>query len=147
MQPRKNLCPAESLPCDSSWKDSPVHIARQTPQELVIVTRTRWVAAICAAGFLITLYLAITRQEPKNLFLSGFFPLFILVMDARKTFTFDAMQRIVRWSGRSLFKAESGEIPFDDITDIGTQETRAGNERPNGVPVYRLTIVTPRATI
>ena len=50
-------------------------------------------------------------------------------------------------AGADFFKAESGEIPFDDITDIGTQETRAGNERPNGVPVYRLTIVTPRATI
>ena len=93
-----------------------MHVARQTPQELAIVAGTRWVAAICAAGVLITVYLAITRQEPKNLFLSGFFLLFILVMDARKTFTFDAMQRIVRWSGRRLFKAESGEIPFDDIT-------------------------------
>jgi hypothetical protein len=42
-----------------------------------------------------------------------------------------------------VFKAESGDIPFDDITDIGTESTRAAR----GVPVYRLTIITPRATI
>ncbi|MCU1302433.1 MAG: hypothetical protein JWQ87_2717 [Candidatus Sulfotelmatobacter sp.] len=65
-------------------------------------------------------------------------------MDLRKTFTFDAMQRIVRWKGRTVLKAESGEIPFDDITDIGTESDRAGSRN---VPVYRLTVITPRATI
>jgi hypothetical protein len=65
-------------------------------------------------------------------------------MDLRKTFTFDATRRIVRWKGRTVLKAESGEIPFDEITDIGTEATTAGNRN---VPVYRLTIITPRATI
>jgi hypothetical protein len=53
------------------------------------------------------------------------------------------MQRVVHWKGRTVLKAESGEIPFDDITDIGTESKRAGNN----VPVFRLTIVTPGATI
>jgi hypothetical protein len=43
-----------------------------------------------------------------------------------------------------VFKAESGEIRFDEITDIGTEVNRAGNRE---VPVYRLTIITSQATI
>ena len=120
-----------------------MHIARHTPQELVIVSGSRWVSAICAAAALFTLYFVISRREPKDLFLTAFFLLFALIMDLRKTFTFDAVQRTVRWKGRKVFKAESGEIPFDDITSIGTESTRAARD----VPIYRLTIVTPRATI
>ena len=105
---------------------------------------SRWVSAICAAGALFTLYGAITRHEPKILFLAVFFLLFALIMDLRKTFTFDSMQRIVRWKGRTVLKAESGEIPFGDITDIGTESKRAGSR---DVPVYRLTVITPGATI
>jgi hypothetical protein len=121
-----------------------MHIARQTPQELVVVAGTRWLSVICAAASLFTLYFVITRHELKEpLFLAAFFLLFALIMDLRKTFTFDARQRMVRWNGRKVFKAESGEIPFDDITDIGTESARAAR----GVPVYRLTIITPRATI
>ena len=97
-----------------------MHIARHTPQELVVVAGSRWISAICAAAALFTLYFAITHREPRGLFLAAFFLLFALIMDLRKTFTFDAMQRTVRWSGRKVFKAESGEIPFGDITDIGT---------------------------
>ena len=121
-----------------------MRIARQTPQELVIVAGTRWVSAICVAPALITLYFVIVSQEPKGLFLAAFFLLFALIMDLRKTFTFDAMQRTVRWKGRKVFKAESGKIPFDDITDVGTETSSAGDR---GIPVYRLTIITARATI
>jgi hypothetical protein len=120
-----------------------MHIARQTPQELVVVAGTRWLSAICAAAALFTLCFVITRHEPKGLFLAAFFLLFALIMDLRTTFTFDAGQRMVRWNGRKVCKAESGEIPFDEISDIGTESTGAAR----GVPVYRLTIITPRATI
>ncbi len=121
-----------------------MHIARHTPQELVVVAGSRWVSAICAAAALFTLYSAIVRHEPQGLFLAAFFLLFALIMDLRKTFTFDARQRIVRWKSRKVLKAESGEISFDEITDIGTEARRAGNR---DVPIYRLTIITPRATI
>ncbi len=104
---------------------------------------TRWLSAICAAAALFSLYFVITRHQRMSLFLTGFLLLGALIMDLRKIFTFDAMQRIVRWKGRTLLKAESGEIPFDEITDIGTESTRAARD----VPVYRLTIITPRATI
>jgi hypothetical protein len=126
-----------------------MHIARQTPQELVVVAGTRWVSAICAAAALFTLYFVIARHESRGyLFLVAFFLLFALIMDLRRTFTFDATQRIVRWKGRKVFKAESGEIPFDDITDIGTEARRTSAPPGNReVPIYRLTIITPRATI
>ena len=55
-----------------------------------------------------------------------------LIMDLRKTFTFDATHRIVRLRGRTVLKAESGEISFDDITDIGTEDTRTGRDRGAG---------------
>ena len=121
-----------------------MHITRQTSRELVVVAGTRWVSAICAAAALFTLYAVIIRHEPKGLFLVAFFLLFALIMDLRKTFIFDATERVVRWHGRRVFKAESGEIPFDEITRIDTEAKRAGQR---DVPVYRLTIITPRATI
>lgn len=120
-----------------------MHIARQTPQELVVVSGTRWVSAICAAAALFSLYSVITRHAPMGLLLTGFLLLCALTMDLRKIFTFDAMRRTVHWKGRTILKAESGEIPFDEITDIGTESTRAARN----VPVYRLTIITPRATV
>jgi hypothetical protein len=121
-----------------------MHIARQAPQKLVVVAGTRWVAAICGACTLLTLYFVITRHELKGLFLAVFFLLFALIMDSRKTFKFDGMQRIVRWNGRAVLKGESGEIRFDDIIDIGTESRRASDR---GILIYRLTIVTSQATI
>ena len=57
-----------------------------------------------------------------------------LIMDLRKTFTFDATHHIVRWMGRTVLKAELGEIPFDHITDIGTEDTRRKGGRPSLSP-------------
>ena len=120
-----------------------MHIARQTPQEMVVVSGTRWVAAICAAGTLYSAYAVVLRHEWKGLIATAFLLLCSLVFDLRKTFTFDGMQRVVRWKGRTVLKAESGEIPFDEITDIGTQSRPGGKN----APVYRLTIVTPQGII
>jgi hypothetical protein len=125
-----------------------MHIARQTPQELVVVAGTRWISAICGAAALLTLYFAIARHERDGLFLVVLFLLFALIMDLYKTFTFDAMRRVVRWRGHKLFKVEAGEIPFDEITDIGIESTRASAPPGNtDTPIYRLTIITSRATI
>jgi hypothetical protein len=121
-----------------------MHIARQTPQELIVVASSRWVAAICAAAALATLYASIAGHQPSGFFLAGFLLLFAMIMDLRKTFIFDASMRMVRWNGRKVFKAESGVIPFSEITDIGTEASIAGQRN---IPIYRLTIVTRRATI
>jgi hypothetical protein len=116
-----------------------MHIARQTPQELVVVSGSRWVSVICAVAAIFTAYFPIVRNQPKGLFLSGFFLLFAMIMYLRKTFTFDAARRIVRWSGRKVLKTESGEIPFNQIVDIRPQATTSGE---HNTMVYRLTIVT-----
>ena len=121
-----------------------MHIARQTPERLVIVSGSRWLSAVCGVGVLYTLFLVFVRQAPRgNLYVTAFLLIVALVMDLRKTFIFDAMQRVVRWKGRTVLKAESGEIAFDDIRDIGTDCSVAARN----VPVYRLTIITPRGTI
>ena len=124
-----------------------MHIERQTTDELVVVSGSRWVSAICAVGALCTVYLVIVRDQPTFLFLTGFLLLFALIMDLRKTFTFDAMQRVVRWSGRKVFKAESGVIPFDEIDDIVTETGSASSRSGRDIPLYRLAIATPQATI
>jgi len=125
-----------------------MHVARHTTQELVIVAGTRWVSAICTAASLVTLYFVLTRNEPTGLILVAFFLLFAVIMYLRKTFKFDATRRIVRWHGFSAFKVESGNIPFDDITDIGTESRRASSRSGGSeVAIFRLTIITPRATI
>jgi hypothetical protein len=121
-----------------------MHIARQTPQELVVVARSRWVSALCAAAALFTLYFVIVRQKPQGYFVVVFLLFFAVIMNLSKTFTFDATHRVVRWKGWKAFKSESGEVPFDDISDIGTESRRAGNR---DVPAYRLTIVTPQGSV
>lgn len=120
-----------------------MHIARHTPQELVIVSGTRWLSALCGAAALGSLYFVIPRRDPIGYVVTGFLMLCALVMDLRKTFTFDAMQRVVRWKGRTVLKAEWGEIRFDDILDIGTESQPAARN----VPTYRLTIITAQNTI
>ncbi len=42
-----------------------MHIARQKPQEIVVVDSSRWISAICGAVAL-TLYFVITGHEPKG---------------------------------------------------------------------------------
>lgn len=121
-----------------------MHIVRQTPQELVVVSGSRWVSMICAAAAILTAYFAVVRNQPKGLFLSGFFLLFAVIMYLRKTFTFDSARRLVRWNGRKVFKAESGEIPFDQIIDIRAQATTSGTRN---VLVYRLAIIAAQETI
>jgi hypothetical protein len=121
-----------------------MHIARQTPQELVVVAGSRWVSAICVAAALFTLYFVVTRHKPQGYFVVGFLLLFAVIMDLHKTFTFDAVRRMVRWKGWKAFKPESGEIPFDEVIDIDTETRRAGNR---DVPAYRLTIKTPRGIV
>lgn len=109
----------------------------------MVVSGTRWLSALCGTAALGSLYFVIPRREPIGYAVTAFLMLFALIMDLRKTFTFDALQRVVRWKGRTVLKAESGEIRFDDILDIGTESQPAARN----VPSYRLTIITSQGTI
>lgn len=124
-----------------------MHIARQTPQELVVVDGTRWVSAICAAGALFAVYRTISQHYPKGLILAAVFAIFAMIFDLRKTFIFDSRQRVVRWKGRTILKAESGEIPFDQITNIDTETTTTSSRGGGTIMLYRLAINAAGTTI
>ena len=123
-----------------------MHIARQTPQELVVVDSSRWVSAICAAAALFAAYRTMSQHQPKGLIAVALLALFAMIFDLRKTFTFDAMQRVVRWKGRTILKAESGEIPFDDITNIDTETITTTNKSAD-ITLYRLAINAKGTTV
>lgn len=124
-----------------------MHIVRQTPQELVVVDSSRWVSAICAAGALFAAYRMISQHEPQGLIMAALLALFAMIFDLRKTFTFDAMQRVVRWRGRTILKAEKGEIPFDQITNIDTETTTTSSKGGGTITLYRLAINASGTTI
>lgn len=124
-----------------------MHIARQTPLELVVVDSSRWVSAICAAGALFAAYRTISHHYPKGLILAALFALFAMIFDLRKTFTFDSMQRVVRWKGRTILKGESGEIPFDQITNIDIETTTTSSRGGGTITLYRLAINASGTTV
>ena len=72
--------------------------------------------------------------------------IFSVIFDLRKVFAFDRVQRVVRWKGRTILKAESGEIPFDDITNIDTETTTTTNKSAT-ITLYRLAINASGTTI
>ena len=119
-----------------------MRIISQTPQELVVQDSSVWFSYICAASALVIIFFSIAENKINGLLTASFFLLCAIVADRRTTFTFDAMQRVVRWRGKKFLKVESGMILYDDITDIGTEasDTDSGTS-------YRLTIITREASI
>jgi hypothetical protein len=114
-----------------------VHITSQTPQELVVEDSSVWIAYVCAASAVIIFFFSIAHNKINTLLGASIFLLFAVIADRRMTFTFDAMQRVVRWRGEKHFKVESGTIQFDDITDIGTEAWDS-----DGGTCFRLSILT-----
>ena len=108
---------------------------------------SRWVSAICAALALFATYRVITQHYLKGLILVVVLALFAMIFDLRKTFTFDNMQRVVRWKGRTILKSESGEIPFDSITNIDTETTTTSSRGGGTIMLYRLAINASGSTI
>jgi hypothetical protein len=117
-------------------------IVRQTPQELVAVDSTVWISMVCGLAALPGIYVALRDGELKPLCVAGLFILFALVAFGRMTFVFDRAQRTVRWNGRKTLKNESGTIPFDEITDIGTEAISG-----DGGASYRLAILTRQGPV
>jgi hypothetical protein len=115
-----------------------MRIASQSPTELVVKDSTLWISALCGAAALATVYFSIAKHEPRSLLGGAFFLLFTIVFARHTVFTFDGMQRIVRWSGYKPFHSTSGSVSFDEIADI-TVETSSGG---NNVPTYRLSLKT-----
>lgn len=119
-----------------------MHIASQSPQELVVVDSGRWISGLCAGAGALVILLAIQKHEPKGFLGAAFFLLFAVLADRRTIFTFDGLQRSVRWSGHRFLKTESGTIPFADITGIAVEAMSAGNKGTS----YRLALLTTQGT-
>jgi hypothetical protein len=120
-----------------------MHIARQSPQELLVVDSSRWISLLSATAGVVTGFAALAKHQPKGFFGAGLFVLFAVLADAQTRFTFDAMRRVVHWTGRRFFRSESGTIAFDDIRDITVEASAAGSE---GSASYRLAILTDQGT-
>ncbi|HEY6489792.1 MAG: hypothetical protein WCC26_08725 [Terracidiphilus sp.] len=115
-----------------------MHIASQSPQELVVLDSSRWISGLCAGAGALVIILAAQKHEPKGFLGAAFFLLFAVLADRRTLFTFDALQRVVRWTGHRFLKAESGAIPFAHITGIAVEAMSAGD----GGTTYRLALLT-----
>src|ERR1700722_9232121 len=106
-----------------------MHIARHAPLELIVVSGSRWVSTICAVAALFYNSFVITRYAPKGYpLLTAFLLLFALIMDLRKTFTFNATQKIVSW-----LRANSAQKK-NDKNDKGDADTR---ETPHPISAMR----------
>jgi hypothetical protein len=121
-----------------------MRIAHQSPTELVVRDSSMWISAICAAAALTIIFFAITQNKPSGFLVAAFFLLFTIILARTSTFTFDGMQRMVRWRGYKPFQSASGMIPFDDISDITVDASSAGSR---GTPVYRLSLLTSNGTL
>jgi hypothetical protein len=119
-----------------------MRITSQTPRELVVQDSGTWLAYILTASALVVIFASIAHNKINGLLSTSLFLLFAMIADRRMTFTFDATQRVVRWRGEKHFKVESCTIPFDDISDIGTDSWDSDSG-----PCFRLTILTRECSI
>ncbi|MGO9438030.1 MAG: hypothetical protein ACLP00_27480 [Terracidiphilus sp.] len=120
-----------------------MRITHQTPTELVVKDSLLWVTVLCTLVATPLLCLGIAPGRHGTLAGAGLFLLFALFGVRKTTFVFDAVHRMVRWNGRKLLKVESGEIPFSDITGIGTEAMAMDK----GSVTYRLTILTSQGSV
>jgi hypothetical protein len=119
-----------------------MRIASQTPTELVVKDSTLWMT-ILFAGIAIALALSVGVAQPVKLLAPAVFLVFGTITARGTTFTFDAMQRTVTWTGFKPFKAESGTILFDEIEDVTVEASSMGSD---GI-TYRLALKTKQATV
>lgn len=118
-------------------------ITSQTPTELVVEDNSVWLSWILGSCAAVIMFFSVTHHQVRGLIGAALFLLFALITDLRTTFTFDSKQRVVNWKGLKQFKTFSGTIPFDDITDIGTETS---SSRTGGT-TCRLTIITSTGAV
>ncbi len=120
-----------------------MHIASQSPTELVVedsAVGLSWIFGVCAIGIM---YFSITQHQMRGFFAVALFLLFALIAEVRTTFTFDATERVVRWKTMKRIRIESGSMPFDEISDIGTENLPSGA----GASKHRLAIITANGAV
>ena len=115
-----------------------MRIANQSPSELIVKDSGIWISVLCAVAALALILFGSVQAKASLFLVAALFLLFAAIAAQSVTFTFDGIQRIVRWSGYKFFMSTSGSILFDDINDIAT-EAIAGQ---GGTLSYRLAILT-----
>ena len=120
-----------------------MRITRQTPTELVVADSSMWLSAIFAAAACMPIGITISVHKLNGFYAAAFLLLFAVVWLRKTMVTFDAQQRVVRWTARKMFKVESGTIPFDDIRDISI-DTMTSDK---GTIIYRLAILTSQGAV
>jgi len=123
---------------------------RQPDGTLVICANPALLQAILV-GLGAVVAAAVALQEPRDdtrLWL-GVLGSQVAILGAalleRVRFEFDVAQRCLRWRRRNLFRGLSGELAFDEISDVVLRVRREGDsERPlaREVPAYRVVLVT-----
>jgi hypothetical protein len=120
-----------------------MRIAHQSPTELVVKDSSFWLTYLNAGIALLLLVAGISKTEPRVYLGAALFLLFAAITARGTTFTFDGMQRVVRWNGFKLFKKDSGTIPFDDIEDVTVEASSSGNSGTT----YRLSLLTKQGAV
>jgi len=115
-----------------------MRITSQSPTELVVKDSSLGISAICAGTAVALMFFRLAKAQPNMFLVAALYLLFAFLADCRTTFTFDAIQQVVRWRGRKFFRNQSGTIPFSDITDITVE---ALSSHSGGV-THRLAILT-----
>ena len=120
-----------------------MRIAHRSLTELVVRDSSIWMAGVSVGGALLLIGYGIAQQEINFFWIAAFFLLCATILARSTTFTFDGMQRKIRWHGYKPFKRASGTIPFDDIADITIEISSAGG----GAPTYRLSLSTSAGVV
>jgi hypothetical protein len=120
-----------------------MRIVSQSPTEIVVKDSTVWIGFVCAAVALALIGFGVARAQPNNFLGAALFLLFGIIGVRTTAFTFDGMQRVVRWSGYKPFKRASGMIPFDDVSDIVVEAMSGGDDSTS----YRLALMTAQGNV
>jgi hypothetical protein len=120
-----------------------MRIRRQSGQELVVEDSGIALSVVLFLCSLPLFYVSTLPGKLGALFGACFFLLASLVFLRKTTFVFDAGESMVHWKGRKFLKVTRGDIPFKDVTGIGT-ETAFGS---NNSTSYRLTVLTTQGPV
>jgi hypothetical protein len=117
-----------------------MHVARQNPTEIVLQDGMMWMSLLFSTAAIAVGVAALVQARPKGLWGVALFLVFAMITARHTTVRFDALQRIATWRSRTLFKMQSGNIPFDEISDIVIDALASSTH--SGDITYRLALVT-----
>ncbi|HVU45596.1 MAG TPA: hypothetical protein VHD85_05705 [Terracidiphilus sp.] len=118
-------------------------IVRRTESELVAADSGLFLCGLFMSVAVPLLYLGALPGRHKMLFGAAFMLLCSGICLRKTTFIFDRVRGIAFWRRRRMFKVDSGEIPFSDISDIGFDTM----QDQRGVTTYRLMVITAMSRV